>query len=863
MATFTSNSYEGRYLKLTITEEVNHVDNSSKLTWTLTSTGGSSSYYFVEATKVIINGTTVYSKGQTQWSDNVFPAAKGSKSGTINVPHESDGTKSITVKFSTRVYYGGAQEYGGTMKLTATDRTAPTVSHSVSSLSTSGFKISVSANANCDIFQYSVDGGSTYTTFSTTVGKSASVTLSSLSSKTYSVRTRARKDKNELYGYSTKATVDIVPPTVTHGVSSITSSSFVISISASTTCDTFQYSIDGGTTYVTCSTTAGTSAKVTVSDLSPNTSYSVRVRARKKSNNLYGYSTKATAKTLGASVITSVTNFSADVSAPVISFKCTVYSTEFYHKVSLKTGSETLEIGTFKASASGTVSKSFDVSSSNRTKILSAMSDVKTKDMTLVLDTYSSSAYSTKIGSSSTKTIQAKTSSSVSAPTFTGFTYKEHITELTDVIGDDQILVQSLSQVYVRCNTGTPKNGATSVSYSATIGKSTVSSASTAFFISDIDVAGDLTLTVSCTDSRGYSTTKTATVTVIKYEKPKISKFVVKRKNDVEDIVGFSINASVSPVKVNGVQKNFPTNAVYRYKNVTENTAYEPAVSIFKSSKVNGAYYSDEIVDLGLSFDTECSFAFYFYMYDTLTSALNGGSYATRSKSTSLPAAKPLISLRKKNSTHDFRRVGINNNSPEFALDIGAKNIVDAFGINGRSIFDCIYPFVYPVGSVYIANAPDTKPANLFGGTWKLVDKGFKSVFSYSDNSEDFVSLISASASTVRVNRGGNTINLSCSFTLSAELTDTATSIATFNLGKVGITNFPCTIWFLGYTDGGNATVMLKIDFENGTLSCTDVLPSHSVPSGSSINFDVSVTLPFGSMVNDYCDKFYWQRTAL
>ena len=44
MATWKSASYDGRYLQLDITESVNVVNNTSTLSWTLTSTGGSSTY---------------------------------------------------------------------------------------------------------------------------------------------------------------------------------------------------------------------------------------------------------------------------------------------------------------------------------------------------------------------------------------------------------------------------------------------------------------------------------------------------------------------------------------------------------------------------------------------------------------------------------------------------------------------------------------------------------------------------------------------------------------------------------------------------------------------------------------------------
>ena len=127
MATWKSNTYDGRYLQLTITESVDAKTNKSTLTWTLQSIGGNSNYYTIDATTITINGTQVYYKARTYWDDKVFPAAKGSTSGTITVDHDADGSKEINVVFSTRVYVYGSTDYGGKMTLTDIDRTAPTV----------------------------------------------------------------------------------------------------------------------------------------------------------------------------------------------------------------------------------------------------------------------------------------------------------------------------------------------------------------------------------------------------------------------------------------------------------------------------------------------------------------------------------------------------------------------------------------------------------------------------------------------------------------------------------------------------------------------------------------------------------------
>lgn len=103
-----SEAYDGRYMKLTCTQTRDVVNNKSTINWILTSTGGDDNYYSTGPTTVTINGEQVYYKARVKYTAQTFPAAKGSVSGSIDVPHNTDGTKSIEVSLATRIYYGGA-----------------------------------------------------------------------------------------------------------------------------------------------------------------------------------------------------------------------------------------------------------------------------------------------------------------------------------------------------------------------------------------------------------------------------------------------------------------------------------------------------------------------------------------------------------------------------------------------------------------------------------------------------------------------------------------------------------------------------------------------------------------------------------
>lgn len=91
MAYVDSKSYGGRYFRFTVTQS----GTSTTLNWTFTVAGGSSDWYSTSSITCKIGSTTVYSCGATSWSTGKFPAATGSKSGSLNVG--SYGTYTITL----------------------------------------------------------------------------------------------------------------------------------------------------------------------------------------------------------------------------------------------------------------------------------------------------------------------------------------------------------------------------------------------------------------------------------------------------------------------------------------------------------------------------------------------------------------------------------------------------------------------------------------------------------------------------------------------------------------------------------------------------------------------------------------------
>ena len=447
--------------------------------------------------------------------------------------------------------------------------------------------------------------------------------------------------------------IDRTAPTVSCSVSDITASGLKISATSSATSDIWQYSTDGGTNYTQFSTTAGTSASKTLTGLSPNTTYSIKVRARKKSNQVYGASSAVSAKTLGGSTIGSVSALTADAATVSISINTTVYDASYTHKLQIKNGSTVyLEI-TGLSWAKGTAARTITLTAAQRTTLLTAMASVKSFTGTFALLTYSGS---TQIGTTATKTATVQTTEANSGPTMADFTYYDGRSTTATVTGNDQVFIQGYSYLYVTPGTATAKNNATIASYSATCNGVTLSNTTGAVInLSAVSKSGNLEVVVTATDSRGYTVSKKKNITVIAYDKPKVSSITLRRTNDIEAEMQLIFNGTISPITVSGTQKNSLKYVQYRYK-LTSASSYGSYTSILSSVSTSGTSFSFSDLEL-CSLDANSSYDFHVYIRDQLNTLSAVNLYFT------VPQGTPLVALRKK-------KVGINTPAPEAELHV-------------------------------------------------------------------------------------------------------------------------------------------------------------------------------------------------
>lgn len=494
--------------------------------------------------------------------------------------------------------------------------------------------------------------------------------------------------------------IDRTAPTVSCSISNITANGFTISASSSATSDIWQYSLNGGSTWTQFSTTAGTSASITLSSLSPNTTYSVRVRARKRTNQVYGTSSTVSAKTLGGAVILSCGNFAADASTVNLSLRVTVYNAAYTNYITIKNGSTTYLSLTGRTWAAGTASRTITLTSAERTTLLNAMASLKSFTATIELVTKSGN---TQIGNASTCTCTISTTEANSGPTLSGFTFADSYSTTTAITGNDQVLIQSYSRLTVTPGTATAKNGASIVSYSAVCSGVTKSNTTgAALSLGTIGTSGTRDITLTVTDSRGYTASVTKSVTVVPYSKPKVNSVSLRRTNEIETEMQLVFNGSISAITVDGAQKNSLLYVRYRYK-LTSASSYNAYTSILASVTASGTGFSFSNLEL-CNLNAEASYDFHLQIRDKLDSLTSLDLYFV------VPQGTPLVALRKK-------MVGINTPNPAAAL-----HVVGDTRIEGTLTPDEIdYPFDKPYfGTCRTAAATQIKVVSCAGFELKI-----------------------------------------------------------------------------------------------------------------------------------------------
>jgi hypothetical protein len=253
--------------------------------------------------------------------------------------------------------------------------------------------------------------------------------------------------------------------TITSWSATVTSpKDIAVSWKANVTCDRVEYSTNGGSTYSLAQTGDRTSGSFTISNLNPNTTYSVRIRVRRKDGQLWTQSSTYLRTTWGLSTAT-FDNFNLGESAPVSISRANSSITHDIEVRYRRPGIADYIILKNYTAVGTSLTLSF-----TQEELDEIYAEIWDKTFALI-----QLAVSTKIGSTNYGTTYAtKWGYVVNAnPVFTNFTYEDINATTLAITDDDQIVVKDYSNLKATVsleNKAVAQKGANMVKYRLVVG---------------------------------------------------------------------------------------------------------------------------------------------------------------------------------------------------------------------------------------------------------------------------------------------------------------------------------------------------------------------------------------------------------
>ena len=330
--------------------------------------------------------------------------------------------------------------------------------------------------------------------------------------------------------------------------------SVLFKYSIDSVCDMCWYSTDDGANWNELS------ENNIVSGLSPNTSYNFKLRVRRKDSQLTTDSNRYIQSTYDYPRCTEAPNFTIGENVTL----------KFYNPLN-----RTIQIQMWSHIGSQFVSDLITISGTSYT----GFADVADRLYSSIPNN-KESKYNIDVHYSENKAVSMGGNYSIKGnevPVFNDFTYKDINTLITDVTGNDQVLIKGLSNLKVEISTlekMVPQKSASAKSYTASVD---ILSKTVEYSENDISInigaitnAGTKRLNVTAFDSRNLSKVVYKDVQVLDYSKPVIN-HSVKRLNDFENQTTLSINGTFTKIPVNNVNKNTIKTIQYRYRETEGN----------------------------------------------------------------------------------------------------------------------------------------------------------------------------------------------------------------------------------------------------------------------------------------------------
>lgn len=375
--------------------------------------------------------------------------------------------------------------------------------------------------------------------------------------------------------------------------SSKTETSISMNWSSDSTIDYIWYSKDNGSNWTGIDVTDGKSGSYTISGLSADTTYNIKTRVRRKDSQLTTDSSALSVTTHNYPAIIDV-----GTSNLIIENSQTL---KLYNPLS-----RTVTIEMRKNTSSGELLYSITTSGTSITftptpyNLYSQVRYAKTCGC-IYNCVYSNSTRSTALH-------HFTVDENKCIPSFSNFSYKDTNTNVTNITGNNQILVKGKSNLQVTissANKMVAKNNAVERKYIATID---TLNTSVDYSTNDVNIdvgtvinSGTKRLTVTAYDSRDIPKAVYKDVTVYDYAKPVIN-VDVTRLNNFETQTTLKVNGTFTKLNIDGADKNTISSIQYRYR---ESGGTWSSWTTLNTTITNGKFTCSDVI---LSLDNTKSF---------------------------------------------------------------------------------------------------------------------------------------------------------------------------------------------------------------------------------------------------------------
>ncbi len=396
----------------------------------------------------------------------------------------------------------------------------------------------------------------TYNSYTSLFKKTVTIPHNADGSKTIYISAYINHDRFSSNSQVFNVTLTKIPryATVRQSLGNITETAATMKWTSDSTIDYIWYSTNNGSSWTGLDVSDGKSGSYTISGLSPNTSYNVKTRVRRKDSQLttdssalkittynYPYATSMPSFTIGSSLTIGLYNpLARNVTVSIIG-----------------------DDGTVRGSNTTTGTTMGPYNNEGWVNFFYSTIPNKQKGTYKVRVTYGSSVITKNGGTYSINVNTCK-------PSISSLTYQDTNSTTTTLTGNNQQIIQNQSIVQYTASGLTVKNSASISSAVLTINGNSynlsVSGTTATGGNASIDSASDLKAKLTLTDSRGLKATKEVNVDMLGWSLPSAI-VTLQRQNNFYTATVLNVDASYSSLS----GKNTLT-IQYCYKKLTDNS---------------------------------------------------------------------------------------------------------------------------------------------------------------------------------------------------------------------------------------------------------------------------------------------------